>query len=90
MQGCLLQTTLIKGSSGCIGSHQEEGAKMKTILICLAWIAAMLVLSLAIAYGFWLILIFMLFGYTLYMWLSVAGVVLLMAAWIWLVRIAEC
>ena len=63
---------------------------MKTILLCLAWIAIMLVLSLAIVYGFWLILIFMLFSYTLYMWLSIAGVVLLVAAWIWLIRVAEC
>lgn len=27
MQGCLLQTTLIKRRGGCISSYQKEGAK---------------------------------------------------------------
>ena len=63
---------------------------MKTILKCLAWSVALLALSLAIMYGFWLILIFMLFGETTMLWLSIVGEVVLMAGWIYLIRIAEC
>lgn len=63
---------------------------MKTILKCIAWTVAILAVSLAIMYGFWLILIFWLFGETAMLWLSAGGEVLLMAGWIYLVRIAEC
>ena len=63
---------------------------MKTILKCIAWTVAILAVSLAIMYGFWLILIFWLFGETVWLWLTVAGELAVMAFWIWLVRIAEC
>ena len=46
---------------------------MKTILKCLLWSAALLAVAVAMVYGFWLVLIFMLFDYTLYMWLVIAG-----------------
>lgn len=64
--------------------------KIKTILKCLAWIAAMLLVAVAIVYGFWLILIFMLFSYTFYMWLAIVGELILFAVYFWLVRLAEC
>ena len=68
-----------------------EGAiKMKTVLKCLAWSVALLALSLAIVYGFWLILIFWLFGETLYLSLTIVGMLVLMALWILIVRMAEC
>jgi hypothetical protein len=38
---------------------------MKTILKCIAWLVIMLAISLAMVYGFWLMLIFFLFGETL-------------------------
>ena len=63
---------------------------MKTILKCLAWIAVLLAISLAIVYGVWLILIFMLFGESLWMWLTIAGELFLIAAWWWIVGLAEC
>lgn len=64
--------------------------KIKTILKCLAWVAAMLLISLAIVYGFWLILIFWLFQETALLTASIAGVVFLVGCWIYLVRLAEC
>lgn len=63
---------------------------MKTILKCLAWSAALLLIALAMVYGFWLILIFMLFEYTLFMWLAIAGEVILAVVWWWIVGLAEC
>lgn len=63
---------------------------MKTILKCLAWVVILLAISLAMIYGFWLILIFMLFGETLLLWLTVAGELFLLAIWIMLIRVAEC
>ena len=63
---------------------------MKTILKCLAWSVALLALSLAIVYGLWLILIFWLFGETVWLWLTVAGELVMISAWAFLVRIAEC
>jgi hypothetical protein len=63
---------------------------MKTILKCLAWIVILLAISLAIVYGCWLILIFMLFGETLQMSLTIAGEIFLIAAWWWIVGLAEC
>ena len=63
---------------------------MKTILKCLLWSAVLLAVAVAMVYGFWLILIFMLFDYTLYMWLAIAGEVVLAVAWWWIVSLAEC
>lgn len=63
---------------------------MKTILKCLAWIVILLAISLAMVYGCWLILIFMLFGETLFMWLTIAGEVFLVIVWWWIVGLAEC
>ena len=63
---------------------------MKTILKCLLWSAALLAVAIAMVYGFWLILIFMLFDYTLYMWLAIAGEVILAVVWWWIVSLAEC
>jgi hypothetical protein len=63
---------------------------MKTILKCLAWLVIVLAISLAMVYGFWLILIFWLFGETLFLSLTIAGELALLAIWIVLVRIAEC
>jgi len=64
--------------------------KMKTILKCLAWVVILLAISLAIVYGMWLILIFMLFDETLYMSLAIGGEVVLAAVWWWIVGLAEC
>ncbi len=63
---------------------------MKTILKCLAWVVILLAISLAIVYGMWLILIFMLFDETLYMSLAIGGEVVLAAVWWWIVGLAEC
>ena len=63
---------------------------MKTILKCLAWIVILLAISLAMVYGCWLILIFMLFEETLFMWLTIAGEVFLVIVWWWIVGLAEC
>ena len=63
---------------------------MKTILKRLAWSVALLALSLAIVYGLWLVLIFWLFGETLWLWLTLAGELVMISAWAFLVRIAEC
>ena len=54
---------------------------MKTILKCLLWSAALLAVAVAMVYGFWLVLIFMLFDYTLYMWLVIAGEAVLAVVW---------
>lgn len=63
---------------------------MKTILKCLIWIVVLLAISLAMVYGCWLILIFMLFDETLFMWLTIAGELVLAAAWWYIVGLAEC
>lgn len=63
---------------------------MKTIIKCLAWMAALFAVALAMIYCFYLILIFMLFEYEIQMWLSIAALVLLFAAYWKLVSIAEC
>ena len=64
--------------------------KIKTILKCLAWSVALLAVAVAMVYGFWLILIFMLFDYTLLMWLVIAGEAVLAVVWWWIVGLAEC
>lgn len=63
---------------------------MKTIIKCLVWSAVLLAVAVAMVYGFWLILIFMLFEYTVYMWLAIAGEVILAVLWWWIVSLAEC
>lgn len=63
---------------------------MKTAIKCIAWLVAMLAVSLAIVYGMWLVLIFWLFGEIFFMALTIGGQLLLIAFWILLVRIAEC
>ncbi len=63
---------------------------MKTILKCLVWAVLLLAIALAMVYGVWLTLIFMLFGETLFMWLTIAGEVILAAAWWYIVSLAEC
>jgi len=68
----------------------EGATKMKTILKCIAWSVLLLAISLAIVYGFWLILIFWLFGETLWLCCSIAGVLLLAAVWTIIVSFAEC
>lgn len=61
-------------------------AAWTTIIKCLIWIAAFAAVSLAIMYGFWLILIFMLFQNVPMMWLSVAGELVLVITWWWMIR----
>ena len=60
-----------------------------TIIKYLVWIAAVVLIALVIVYGFYLILIFMLFGHTFFMWLAIAGEVLLWIVYWLLLRIAE-
>ena len=64
--------------------------KIKTILKCTAWAVALIVLSLAIVYGFWLMLIFWLFSETAWLLLTIGGELVMIAVWILLVRLAEC
>jgi len=63
---------------------------MKTIIKCIVWSVLLLAIALAMVYGFWLILIFMLFEYTVLMWLAIAGEVFLAVVWWWIVGLAEC
>lgn len=63
---------------------------MKTILKCIVWAVLLLAIALAMVYGCWLTLIFMLFGETLFMWLTIAGEIILAAAWWYIVGLAEC
>ena len=63
---------------------------MKNIFKCLAWVVILFAISLAMAYGLWLILIFMLFEETLLMVLTIAGEILLAAIWWWIVDLAAC
>lgn len=62
---------------------------MKTIIKCLVWSAMLLAIALAMVYGFWLILIFMLFDEKLYMALTIAGEFLIFCAYFWMIRAAE-
>lgn len=63
---------------------------MKTIIKCLAWMAALFTVALAMVYAMYLILVFWLFGRDLYLGLAIAGLVVLFVAYWQLVRIAEC
>lgn len=63
---------------------------MKTAIKILLWTIALMGISAAILYGFWLILIFMLFEQNLYMCLAIAGELLLFSLYWWLIRIASC
>lgn len=63
---------------------------MKTLAKIIIWTVALMAVSVAVLYGFWLILIFMLFDETLYMWLSIAGELVLFSLYFWLVRLASC
>ncbi len=60
-----------------------------SIIKWLAWTAAILGIALAIVYGFYLILVFMLFDETLLLALTVAGEIVLWGGWWMLVRLAE-
>jgi hypothetical protein len=62
---------------------------MKTALKILVWTAALMAVSVGVIYGFWLILIFMLFDETLYMCLAIAGEFLLFSMYWWLIRAVE-
>jgi hypothetical protein len=63
---------------------------MKTLAKIIIWTIALMAVTVAVLYGFWLVLIFMLFDETLYMWLAIAGEVVLFSLYFWLVRIASC
>jgi len=62
---------------------------MKTVLKILAWTACLMAVTIGIVYGFWLVLIFMLFHETLHMWLAIAGVFALFSMYWWLIRAVE-
>ena len=55
----------------------------------LVWTAAMIIVALAIVYGIYLFLIFMLFNETLYMWLTAAVEVVLFGIYFWLCGVAD-
>lgn len=55
----------------------------------LVWTAAMIIVALAIVYGFYLILVFMLFNETLYMWLTVAAELIMFVIYFKLCEIAD-
>ena len=59
-----------------------------TILKWLVWTAAMVMVALAIVYGFYLILIFMLFNSSL-VWLAAAGEVVMFGIYFWLCGVAD-
>lgn len=60
----------------------------KPIVKCLAWITAFAAVSLAIIYGFWLVLIFLLFEQA-WMWLAIAGEMVLWIVWYLLIRMLD-
>lgn len=62
---------------------------MKTLLKILVWTTALMAVSIGVIYGFWLVLIFMLFHETLYMWLAMAGEFVLFSMYWWLIRAVE-
>ncbi len=62
---------------------------MKTAIKILLWTAALMAVSLGVIYGFWLILIFMLFDETLHMCLAIAGEFVLFSMYWWIIRAAE-
>ena len=61
---------------------------MKSALKILIWSIALMAVTVGVIYGFWLVLIFMLFHETLYMWLAIAGEIALFSMYWWLVRMA--
>lgn len=63
---------------------------MKTIIKCLLWAIALIVVALAMVYCFYLILLFWLFSYDLQLWLSVGALVVLFVAYWKIVGMAEC
>ena len=63
---------------------------MKNLFKCLAWAAVIIAISLAIVYGFWLILIFMLFEETVKMYASIAGTVVMVLVWWKTIGLALC
>lgn len=60
-----------------------------TILKWLVWTAAMVMVALAIVYGIYLFLVFMLFNETLYMWLTAAAELVLFGIYFWLCGVAD-
>lgn len=63
---------------------------MKTAIKILVWSLALMAVSIGILYGFYLILIFMLFEETLHMWLAGVGTLFLFSVYWWLIRMASC
>jgi len=63
---------------------------MKTLAKIIIWTVALMAVTVAVMYGFWLVLIFMLFDETLFMWLAIAGEAVLFSLYFWLVRMASC
>lgn len=59
------------------------------IVKALAWISVFTGISLAITYGFWLVLIFLLFEETFWMWVAIAGEMALWIVWYLLVRMLD-
>lgn len=63
---------------------------MKTLAKIIIWTVALMAVTIAVLYVSWLVLIFMLFDETLFMWLAIAGEVVLFSLYFWLVRLASC
>ena len=62
---------------------------MKNVLKIFGWIIAMMLVMAGIIYGFWLVLLFLLFEKTAFMALAIAGEIVLFAIYWMLIRAAS-
>lgn len=62
---------------------------MKNVLKIFGWIIAMMLIMAGIIYGFWLVLLFLLFEKTAFMVLAIAGEIVLFAIYWMLIRAAS-
>ena len=62
---------------------------MKNVLKIFGWIIAMMLVMAGIIYGFWLVLLFLLFEKTAFMALAIVGEIVLFAIYWMLIRAAS-
>lgn len=62
---------------------------MKNVLKIFGWIIAMMLIMAGIIYGFWLVLLFLLFEKTAFMVLAIAGEIVLFTIYWMLIRAAS-
>lgn len=63
---------------------------MKELAKMFVWTIALMAVTVAVLYGVWLVLLFMVMGETTFMWLVIAGEFVLFSLYFWLVKMASC